>query len=52
MSFRWYYPDQVRPVFLRTTTCYGTLNWPLLSWDEGRSENGNHSMLPNTRLLH
>ena len=54
MSFRWYYPDQVRPVFLRTAACYGTLDLasPVpkvgrVGW--ARAATG---MLPNTRLLH
>jgi hypothetical protein len=46
MSFRWYYPDQVRPVFLRTAACCGAL--PVL--ESARRETT--TMLPNTRLLH
>jgi hypothetical protein len=54
MSFRWYYPDQVRPVFLRTTACCGTPSAeppPYLD-GEGSGQGGTTAMLPNTRLLH
>ena len=52
MSFRWYYPDQVRPVFLRTTVCHVSLSdvYPV-SWENDgitpkREHNGESCRTP------
>lgn len=52
MSFRWYYPDQVRPVFLRTAAHCDPLTGLSRNSEEESSKEETTIRLPNTRLLH